>query len=408
MNAPGASTRGVARVGATRAIGLVAGRELRTRLSSRAFLWTTAVIVVAIVVGGFVISTLASRETEPRQVGVTAEAAAAGSAFQGAAAATGTEVALRTVTADEGEDLLRAGELHALLIGPADKPVVVAKTDLDPRLSLAIPVLAQQLALDREISDLGGDPVAVGRALAAAAIEVRSLEQPPKLDESRGVAGLIGGILIYMALVITGQLVAQGVVEEKTSRVVELLLATMRPWQLMAGKILGIGAFGLIQLLLVAGAGVATAAATGALAGTQIDLTATFLWVLVWFLLGYAMYSVVLAALAALVSRQEDVGTVITPVILVMVIPYMVGVTVGVQDPTNPLVVNLSMVPFFSPFLMPIRISTGTVGPWELVLSLALTLAVIPALVWLAGKIYGNAVLRTGARVSLRAALRRG
>ncbi len=402
------STPGRRGASAARSIGLVAGREIRTRVSSRAFLWTTVVIIAAIVIGGFVISSIVSRETEPREVGVTAETAPLGPALQAAAAATGAEVTVRTVTADEGADLVRDGTLEALLDGPVSAPVVVVKTELDRGLSLAVPVLAQQLALDREISVLGGDPSAVAQSLATAALEVRPLEQPPEVDEARGVTGLIGGILIYMALVVTGQLVAQGVVEEKTSRVVELLLATMRPWQLMAGKILGIGTFGLIQLLLVAGAGVGTAAATGALAGTQIDLTATFAWVLVWFLLGYAMYSVVLAALAALVSRQEDVGTVITPVILVMVIPYMVGVTMGLQDPTNPVVVNLSLFPFFSPFLMPIRVATGTVEAWQLALSLGLTLAVIPVLVWLAGKIYGNAVLRTGARVSLRAALRRG
>ena len=107
-------------------------------------------------------------------------------------------------------------------------------------------------------------------------------------------------------------------------------------------------------------------------------------------------------------QRQEDVGSVITPVILIMMIPYFIGVTVGVRDPASALITNLSRFPFFSPFLMPIRITTGTVGGLELALTVVLAVAVLPVLVWAAGRVYGNAVLRTGARVSLREAIRAG
>ena len=89
-----------------------------------------------------------------------------------------------------------------------------------------------------------------------------------------------------------------------------------------------------------------------------------------------------------------------------MVIPYIIGITIAPWDPHNPLVVWLSFVPFCSPLIMPIRIAVGGVEGWANLLSVCLSLAVIPILVWLAGRVYSNAVLRSGSRVSLREALR--
>lgn len=386
------------------AVALVAGREIRTRVASRTFVVTTLVLVAAILVGGLIVGALGERGLPAQTVGVTAATASLGPALVAAGAAAGTEIEVREVS--DGEDQVRHGTLDALLTGSAAEPRILVRSELPAPLSPATGILAQQLALDREIRSLGGDPAQVAQSLAGAGLEVESLEPAQPVDPARAFTGMLGGILIFIAITITGQLVAQGVVEEKTSRVVELLLATIRPWQLMAGKVLGIGAIGLAQLALLGGAGAFSATVSGALAGTAIDLTGTVGWILVWFVVGYVMYSLVLAALAALVSRQEDVGTVIMPVVVTMLVPYFLGVTVGVEDPTNPLITNLSLVPFFSPFLMPIRIATETVPGWELALTLTLGIGVLPLLVWVSGKVYGNAVLRTGARVSLREALR--
>jgi ABC-2 type transport system permease protein len=173
----------------------------------------------------------------------------------------------------------------------------------------------------------------------------------------------------------------------------------------MAGKVLGIGLIGLGQIVLVVGAGAGTAAALGLVDASSVDLGMTALWVVIWFIVGYTTYALALAALAALVSRQEDVGSVTAPVMTVMMIPYIIGVSIAPWDPTNPLVVALSFIPFCAPLIMPIRIALGEVAPWEVALSLGLSLAVIPVLVWLAGRIYSNAVLRSGGRIKLREAL---
>lgn len=387
-----------------RAIGLVAGREIAVRATSKAFLWTTALLVLGVVAVGVLVSTI-SPTTRPVPVGVTASSAELVPSVTAAAAATGIPVDV-SVVADDGTAAVEAGDVAAALSAEGATLVVVVEESVPLTLQPVVGVLAQQLALADQVEALGGDPTQVSAAVAAAAPQVEALSPGGTVDAGQAAAGVVAGVLIFIAIIMSGQLVAVGVVEEKTSRVVEILLATIRPWELMAGKVLGIGTIGLVQLAAVLGAGVGTALATGVLDGSGIDVGSIALWVIVWFLIGYVMYALVLAALAALVSRQEDVQTVVTPVILVATIPYFIGVSVAPTDPTSPLVQVLSLVPFAAPFLMPIRMGLGVVAGWEVVVSLVLAVATIPLLVWFAGKVYRNAVLRTGARVPLREALR--
>jgi ABC-2 type transport system permease protein len=389
-------------------IALVAGREIRIRATSKAFLWTTGLLVAAIVAGGFVLSALEPGMLRPDVVGVPASSTGLGPAVEAAGASVGASLEVHELEGD-GVAELTAGEVDAVLEVSGPTLTATVLTGVPFTLEPVLSVLAQQLELADQIARLGGDPAQVVGAVAEAQPRVVTLEEVPAVDGVEGgqaFTGVISGVLIFIAIVMSGQLVAVGVVEEKTSRVVELLLATIRPAELMAGKVLGIGVIGLIQLAAVLVAGAGTALATGVLDGTGVDVGATVVWVVVWFLLGYAMYSLLLGGLGALVSRQEDVQTVVTPVIAMATIPYLIGVTITPTDPSSPLVQWLSLVPFFAPFLMPIRIGLGVVQPWEMALALALAILTIPVLVWLTGRIYRNAVLRTGARVPLREALR--
>lgn len=388
------------------AVSLVAGREISTRIRSKAFVWTTVALLVGVVLGGFLLSLVGDQGPAVQKVGVTSGAEALGPQLTAAGEAVGAEIQVSEVSEPEGRTQLADGDLDALVTGTPESFTVVVQEELGTTLTPVFTGLAQQAALAGAISDLGGDPSAVAQEIASAAPTVETLEPTGARDPAQIVTGMVGGILIFIALMTCGQLVAQGVVEEKTSRVVELLLATIRPWQLMAGKVLGIGAIGLIQLVVVVGGGVGTAFALGLVDASSVNLGATAAWVLVWFVIGFVMYSLALAALAALVSRQEDVGSVITPVLMLMMIPYIIGISIGPWDPENPLVVWLSYIPFCSPLLMPIRIALGTVETWEILVAVGLSLALVPVLVWLAGKIYSNAVLRTGGRVRLKDALR--
>ena len=282
---------------------------------------------------------------------------------------------------------------------------VVVQKDLDDSLEAALRAAAGQAALDTEITRLGGDPARVAAAVAGASVHVDALQPPQHFDPQPLAVGSVAGILTYLALIATGQGVAQGVVEEKSSRVVELLLATIRPWQLMAGKVFGIGLVGLLQVMVVGVAGALAGRLTGVL---DLSFTTTFSAVgrlVVWFVLGFTLYSLVFAGLGALVSRQEDLAGATAPAMMFLIIGYVVGISVLPSAPDNTGVAVMSLVPAFSPTLMPMRLAMGSVPLWQTLVSLGLAVVCVPLLV-VAGRIYRNGVVRTGAKVSLRAALR--
>lgn len=391
----------------TTAIGLVAKREITTRIRSKALIWSTIIMLVGIVAGSLVVSLVGDQGPDPDAIGVTDSTLT--QSVETAAATTGASVEVETTTQADGEAALLDDSLEVLISVDADGAITATvHSELSESLAPTLTVLAQQTALDTAITGLGGDPASVNQQVLGAQPNVNTLE-PPENEEvsaAQSIIGMASGILIFIAIMTTGMMVAQGVVEEKTSRVVELLLSAIRPWQLIAGKVLGIGAIGLGQMILVVGAGAGSAVGFGLLDDFEVKIGSTAVWVLVWFLLGYIIYATSLGALASLVSRQEDVGSVITPVMILMLIPYMVGVTVAPWDPNNILVVSLSLFPFFSPLLMPIRIALGSVPGWELALSVGLSVALIVLLVVLAGKVYSRAVMRTGAKISLKEALR--
>ena len=393
--------------GSRRAATLVAKREVTTRLRSRAYLISSALLLIAILVV-IVISNVVSGSNSSQDVGFVRGQQSIAAAFRTSAQAVGQDVKTPTV-ADRaaGEKQLRDGDLDALVVGTTSNGSVQiqVKKQLNDSLRNAFTVLTQQSALNNQLQKAGVDPGAVNAAVAAAKVDVNALE---RTDPNRGqklAIGIIGAVAIYIALLVYGQAVAQGVVEEKSSRIVELLLTAIRPWELMLGKVLGIGALGLGQLLLVGVVGVAAGAATGVLTLPGAVVTGAILTVLVWFLLGYITYALLFAGLGALVSRQEDVGSAVAPLTMLIVIPFVLGISILPGNPDSALIAALSLIPLLSPTLMPMRLAGGVAG-WQMAVAITLSVLLIIALVWLAGRIYGNAVTRTGARVKLSDALR--
>ncbi|WP_431929858.1 ABC transporter permease [Amycolatopsis tucumanensis] len=388
-------------------VSFVASREIGIRLRSKAYRLSTLALLVVIVGFAVVMKLIGGGSGADATVGVTGPTSALAAPLQAAGQAVGETVEVRTLPDEAaGRTQVSDGDLDALLVGDGSRVRVVVKKDLDENLRTALNVLAGQLALNQQITALGGDPAQVNAAVSGAGVEVSPMEQPYPYNGQQLVLGIVAGILIYMSLLLNGQSVAQGVVEEKTSRVVELLLATVRPWQLMAGKVLGIGAVGLIQMVLIGVVGIVAGLATDVLTISVSAAAGTVVWLIVWYLLGFLMYSIVFAGLGALVSRQEDVGGAVTPALFFVIAGYVVGISVLPSNPGSGLVALLSVIPVFAPTLMPMRLAMGGVAPWEAILSVALVVALIPVLVWLSARIYRNAVLRTGAKVGFREALR--
>jgi ABC-2 type transport system permease protein len=387
-------------------IGLVARRELVVRLRSKAYRITTIALVV-VIVGFAIVMKLVSGHTSSSAVGLTPQTAPLAQAVAASAKAVGQNVTPSTVPDQAtGEAEVRAGHLDALLTGDPAHLTVVVQKNIDSNLETALNLLAQQTVLAEQIHGLGGNPQQVMTSAAHATVAVRPLEKPYPYQTQQLILGIIAGILIYMSLMMNGQAVAQGVVEEKSSRVVELLLATLRPWQLMAGKVLGIGAVGLIQMLVIGVVGVVAGLATHVLTISVSAAASTVAWLVVWYLLGFFMYAIVFAALGALVSRQEDVPGATAPALMFVVLGYVLGISILPHDPGNTLISILSVIPLFAPTMMPMRLVMGGVPLWQAGLSVALVLVLIPMLIWLSARIYRNAVLRTGAKVKLSQALR--
>lgn len=196
-----------------------------------------------------------------------------------------------------------------------------------------------------------------------------------------------------------------GVVEEKGSRIVEILLTSIRPWQLLGGKIVGLGVLALVNLVAIIVAGLGAAAATGLAADLPPGMAGIVISALFWFILGYGFFAAMAAALGSLVSRQEDVSSVLTPMTMLMTATYLVAYYAAV-DPSGPVARILSLVPPFSSMVMPVRMAGGAVAAWEIALAAVLMLLATAGTLALGSRIYQRAVLRTGARVKLSEVVR--
>ncbi|MDQ6767256.1 MAG: ABC transporter permease [Candidatus Eremiobacteraeota bacterium] len=243
-------------------------------------------------------------------------------------------------------------------------------------------------------------------------------------------AGLAQGLvyflllLLYIAVIMYGVYVGSGVVEEKSNRVMEIMIGAVRPGQLLAGKILGIGALALTQMLifgLAAGSmlvlvGLHMASsiqtATPAPAGTQSAALAIatvplsmIVYLIVFFILGFFSYATLFAGVGALASKAEDVQSSNGPLVFPIVIAYMLSIF-ALQDPDKPLFVWASLVPLVSPMLMFTRVATSTVPVWQIATSIGLSVLCIWGFTLLAAKLYRVGVLMYGKPLSPKEILR--
>ncbi|MGO1051019.1 ABC transporter permease [Crossiella sp. CA198] len=391
-----------------RAVWLVARRELNTRVRSKSFVISTLVIIALI--GAYVgliyfISQSNSRST----VGLTGQASAVAEQLKATAKGFGEQVdTVEVPDAADGERQLKDGAIDVLVSGAPGSLRVLVKSGLNDAVRGSLDEVVRQQALDAQLAQAQAvlDPAQVRRTLAEARVQVDKIEpEDPERGQRLGIAiGLTA--LLYMSLMIFGMAVAQGVVEEKSSRVVELLLSTVRPWQLLAGKVAGIGLAGLLQMSVITAVALTAATSTGQLTLPGGQITGTLVTGVLWYLAGFFTFGTLFAASAALVARQEEVSSVVQPVMMAAVLPAVLTFLMLPRSPDSVLLEVLSMIPPFAPIIMPARIAMGVAPGWEIAVSVVLTVAGLFAFIRLAGRIYSSAVLRTGGRVKLRDALK--
>jgi ABC-2 type transport system permease protein len=383
---------------AIRVVGLVARREFDSRVRTKSFV--IGLLVTVLLLGAIIAGPVLVADDGAQRLGVVGDTGSA-AMLEAAAGQAGLELTTVEVPDEQAaRQQVRDGELDAALV---DGSRVVVESELDPILRSVLEEDAAQRAVAGVLVERGVDPAVLSTAAAEATLQIDAFEPPdPQAAERTGLAFVVV-IVLYVQLSFFGIAVAMGVVEEKTSRVVEVLLATIRPWQLLLGKVLGIGAAGLLQMVVLGAVGLGVGTATGVvtLSGTAVSV---FLGSLGWFLLGFLFFAVLYAAAGSLVSRQEELNAVTTPMTLLILLPFFVAIY-SAQSPGGGLARTLAWIPPFSPMLMPFQQASGEAGVGITVLAVALMLAATAVFTWLGGRVYAGAVLRSGSRVTLREAL---
>ncbi|MGE0128576.1 MAG: ABC transporter permease [Blastocatellales bacterium] len=237
-------------------------------------------------------------------------------------------------------------------------------------------------------------------------VELKVVNERGESERGRVMLAFTLVMFIYITVLIYGVTVMRGVMEEKQSRIIEVLLASVRPFDLMLGKIIGIGLVGLTQYVIWAIFGVAisaiSAGAAFAVSGFNMPKISVSLMIffIVYYLLGYFLYATLYAMVGAMVSSEDDGQQVQWPISMTFAISLVVS-TLAMENPNSVAVTILSLIPFFGPSLMFLRIALGAAPVWQIAASIGLLVGTIIAITWVTARIYRVGVLMYGKRPTL-------
>jgi len=377
---------------------LVARREMRERSRSRAFLISLALMAV-IVAAMLVVPALLSSGGGTRNIGLAGSAPPALAAtIAGQAEAAGITARVHHyANLADGEQAVRQGRADVLVAG-AQRLEWPGRADQQLK---AVVTGAIQLVTVRERAAAAGiSPGAAASLLAPVPVTSVELGHVAGRSPADETAVTVMTLVLFFCISIFGSMVLTGVLEEKASRVVEVLLARIPARALLAGKIAGIGLLGLAQ---IGAAALAALVAVAAVPSIHLPAVrgAVLAWAVVWFVLGYALYATVYGALGSLGSRVEDAQSVAGPVMVILPVAYFASF-VMIAQPASAAARAISYFPLTAPMAMPGRIAMGAAAWWEPVTAAIFTLATTAALVLLAGRLYTSAILHTGPRLSLK------
>jgi ABC-2 type transport system permease protein len=386
-------------------IRLVAVREIRDRARARSF-WVASVILLLGVAAAAIIPALVHGHRSTARIGIVGgQPTALTQTVREAGRISGTPV---TVVPLPGLAAARArlhsGDLAAVLVG--DREVLVRQQPVGGSSSpgSTLPGALSQVGGLQRLYALLPPAAASNIARHGIALPVHGLVPPPRGLASR-ITGLAVAILIYVIILTYGVRITIGVGEEKASRVVEVLLTTLRPVQLLAGKVIGMGVLAVTQIVamvavfLVLGQAAGATAVQGAAAGVVLAGA-------LWLVLGYAFYCTAYAAAGSLITRQADAYNASIPLQLPLILAYLLAYTVLYASGVSWFYHLLAFIPFTAPVAMPVLVAVGAAPAWELVLSAMISLAATVGMARLAGTIYERAILRTGSRLRVRQVLR--
>jgi ABC-2 type transport system permease protein len=379
---------------------LVAERALFENLRSRSFkvvtglllLLSVAAVTIPQILGNERTTyTLATAGTAPTEIVAALDAAGRSAKFTVKYVSRNDSEAVRKAVRDGDAAVGLAGEtLYTSATAGGTFPVVVAQAVVGLQTSR---LLAKAGLSPRQVADLQSvrppKQVTVGRVD----------------NEGRAGAGLAVGVILYLALTFAGTAIATTVAMEKCTSISEVLLAILRPSQVLVGTVLAIGTVTLLQLLVLAAPLAVAVRVTDSIGLPPVAAGDIALGV-AWFLLGFMLYAFLFAATGALVNKITEVNSAILPVTMILLVGYVLAITVVTADPGSGWSIATSMFPLSAPLAMPIRWTSGTVPIYQLLLAMALTLATAVLMIWVASSIYRRALLITGRRVKLLEVMR--
>ncbi|KAB1642192.1 ABC transporter permease [Gulosibacter chungangensis] len=380
-------------------IRLIAQREVSTTVRSKAFVWSFIIMLVVIAVGilaqGFIgrfmeamvvaeDDTVVASTIDVSQIADASEDS--GITFESAASA---EAALDAVRDGQAQVALVSGPEAAALDGLFDAEGSALDTTDYGQLPF---VLIGEEAVPNSVVNLLTIAPGQGFLEAGGSQEFMTLF----------LLSTVFALIYFLSIMMFSQRIAQTVIEEKASRIVELLLSTVKPTTVLAGKIIGGTVLAVGEVAAIVIVALACFAITGQ-TGMLDLLGPSMIWFVVLFIVGFILFASLYAALSATVSRPEDVASVTSPLSMLVMIPYFLIVFANQNEAV---MTWLSYIPFSSPVALPVRMFSAGVAWWEPFLALAILLVTVVGALWVAGRIYENSVLRTGPKVKLKDALR--
>ena len=394
-----------------RSIWLVARRELRERSRGRTYRITTLILMTVVVAVIVLPAVIDGDDGATYQLGVVGESddefLATVEVLAGAVEASIETEFYASVT--QGESAVAEGDVDALLVDwtevvirqeGATSVFISGETGLVGLLNGA----AQTLEFQKVVDEAGVSAEQLAEILTEDPLSLRGLEPEDPNQTTNQVISFVSVFLLYFAILSYGAWTLNGVIEEKSNRIVEVLMSALRPHHLLSGKVLGIGLLGLIQLALVV-----VSAIVAALAVDLFDVPRVTFSVagslLMWFVLGFAFYAVAYAGLGALVSRMEDAQSVATPLTLVGVVGYLVAIQT-LENPDGLVAKIATFVPPTAPFVVPIRTVQSAIPWWELALAVIVMAAATYGIIRLAGRLYAGGILHIGQRMKVKEAWR--
>jgi ABC-2 type transport system permease protein len=395
-----------------RTVWQIAMREIREHGRSKSFLITTevsfllvaALVIVPGLIGGDTAEYTVASVGEGNEPIVSA-AEQLGNASDEEGAEPSVAIDLQEYDSVEAaETAMDEGDLDAILIDGSEVIVESLGGFGESALLGLLQQGAASVQLEAIVAEGGETAADVIEVMTSDPLETTTLSGQEPGDETRGAVAYAGLLLLYMAVLLYGNWMLTGVTEEKSNRVVEVLLSSVKAWQILAGKIIGIGALGIAQFAGTILIALLALRLTDAMELPSLDAALVFNLVL-WFILGFLLFAVMYGAAGSLVSRMEDANTVAFPMSMIAVAGFFVSIP-ALSDPDGTVAVIGTFIPFTAPFVVPVRAALEAIPAWQYIAAVVITIATIVGLVLVAGRIYAGGLLQFGTRVKLRDAWR--